>query len=112
MEIYAFSGVLGRILVGFWLYGGVEAEGLLMAGRGHKASVRMSSMIQHCCEKVRSNIENTCDQHLDRFECPDCLIHYSEASDSYGPMIHDGGSSVIAISYCPWCSSKLPNGLD
>ncbi|HEY3386863.1 MAG TPA: hypothetical protein VGK46_10155 [Saprospiraceae bacterium] len=23
-------------------------------------------------------------------------------------LIYDGGSSVIQISYCPWCGSKLP----
>ncbi|WP_420910669.1 DUF6980 family protein [Qipengyuania spongiae] len=53
-----------------------------------------------------------CDQHEDRFACPDCLIHHSEKRDSYGLIIHDGGSSVITISYCPWCAVKLPNGLD
>lgn len=23
-------------------------------------------------------------------------------------MVHDGGSSVVAIAFCPWCGSKLP----
>ncbi|WP_372497657.1 DUF6980 family protein [Priestia megaterium] len=22
-------------------------------------------------------------------------------------MIHDGGSSIIGISFCPWCGAKL-----
>ncbi|WP_430444133.1 DUF6980 family protein [Sphingorhabdus contaminans] len=67
-------------------------------------------MTEHCCEMMRSNVENICDMHPDRFDCPDCLIDYSE--DSYGLIIHDGGHSVITISYCPWCATKLPNGLD
>ncbi|WP_434547977.1 DUF6980 family protein [Novosphingobium resinovorum] len=61
---------------------------------------------------MRSNIENNCDDHEDRFDCPDSLIHYSYQADSYGLIIHDGGSSIIGISYCPWCGAKLPNGLD
>jgi hypothetical protein len=27
-------------------------------------------------------------------------------------MVHDGGSSVIVISYCPWCGIKLPEQQD
>jgi hypothetical protein len=23
-------------------------------------------------------------------------------------MVHDGGSSVVEIAFCPWCGSKLP----
>jgi hypothetical protein len=23
-------------------------------------------------------------------------------------MIHDGGSSVLLITFCPWCGSRLP----
>ncbi|MBA4307380.1 MAG: hypothetical protein C0429_11660 [Sphingopyxis sp.] len=67
-------------------------------------------MTKHCCEMMHSNVENICDMHPDRFDCPDCLIDYFK--DSYGLMIHDGGRSVITISYCPWCATKLPNGLD
>jgi hypothetical protein len=26
---------------------------------------------------------------------------------TYGIPIHDGGSSVVKINYCPWCGSKL-----
>jgi hypothetical protein len=25
----------------------------------------------------------------------------------YGLYVHDGGSSVIEILYCPWCGKKL-----
>jgi hypothetical protein len=69
-------------------------------------------MANHCCEMMRSNVENTCDQHTDRFDCPDCLINYGERRNSYGLIIHDGGGSVISISYCPWCGTKLPEPLD
>ncbi|WP_425594845.1 DUF6980 family protein [Qipengyuania aestuarii] len=68
-------------------------------------------MSSHCCEMMRENVENVCDRHEDRFECPDALIHCSEAQDRYGLIIHDGGTSIIRISYCPWCATKLQNGL-
>lgn len=45
----------------------------------------------------------------DRHDCPDCLIDYWPNGPSYGIMIHDGGSSMITIAYCPWCGTKLPS---
>jgi hypothetical protein len=56
---------------------------------------------------MRSNVEKACDQHANREDCPDCLIAYWPSSKTYGIMVHDGGSSVIEIAYCPWCGSKL-----
>jgi hypothetical protein len=56
---------------------------------------------------MRSNVENTCDQHVDRRDCPDCLIEYRIGSNEYGIMVHDGGQSMIGIEYCPWCGSAL-----
>ncbi|SCF13553.1 hypothetical protein GA0070607_5965 [Micromonospora coriariae] len=66
-----------------------------------------------CCEMMRDKVETECDQHPNPFECPDNLIyHQPEPSDErYGLIIHDGGSSYIAIRYCPWCGSALP-GMD
>jgi len=67
-------------------------------------------MAQHCCEMMRSNVENGCVQHPDRFECPDALVNYSELSGAYGLIVHDGGSSFIEIAFCPWCGAKLADG--
>jgi hypothetical protein len=50
----------------------------------------------------------TCHAHANEFECPDSLVHYLPRFDEYGLIIHDGGESFQAISYCPWCGSKLP----
>ena len=66
-------------------------------------------MAIHCCEMMRSNVESVCDQHPDRFDCPDCLIHYGPKTRTYGIMIHDGGRSVIGIQFCPWCGTALPD---
>ncbi len=56
---------------------------------------------------MQHHAEEKCDEHPDRFECVDLLIHYSPKFDLYGIMIHDGGSAVIVIKYCPWCGAKL-----
>lgn len=66
-------------------------------------------MAQHCCEMMRSNVENTCDIHPDRYDCPDCLVDYWESSNRYVLMIrNDGGGGGISIDFCPWCGTKLP----
>lgn len=65
-------------------------------------------MSKHCCEMMTENVEKACDQHPDRYDCPDCLIDYWPDRRTYGLIIHDGGRSVIVISYCPWCGTKLP----
>ncbi len=49
-----------------------------------------------------------CEEHNSEFECPDVLVNYIPKFDEYGLIIHDGGSSFIEISFCPWCGSKLP----
>jgi hypothetical protein len=65
-------------------------------------------MTEHCCEMMRYNVEYTCDVHVDRFGCPDCLVNYDPSERIYGLIIHDGGESVVAISHCPGCGAKLP----
>ncbi|MEJ2459563.1 MAG: hypothetical protein P8Y58_16035 [Novosphingobium sp.] len=57
---------------------------------------------------MRAQVELTCEEHPDRSGCPDCLIGYHTSSGLYGILIHDGGSSMAAINYCPWCGTQLP----
>jgi hypothetical protein len=68
-------------------------------------------MGKHCCEYMRREAERVCEQHPDRFACPDCLVHYSPTSGGFGLIIHDGGRSVIRIRFCPWCGSPLLESL-
>jgi hypothetical protein len=63
-------------------------------------------MTEYCCESFREDQARTCDVHQHRHDCPDALI--GRAGDGYGIYVHDGGSSVITIQFCPWCGSKLP----
>jgi hypothetical protein len=64
-------------------------------------------MSTHCCKRMADELSKTCDAHPDRFECPDAIMHFSPRAKTYGLIIHDGGSSVIEISFCPWCGTSL-----
>lgn len=50
----------------------------------------------------------TCDQHDDPFDCPDVLVLYIAKFQEYGLIIHDGGRSLSTITFCPWCGARLP----
>jgi hypothetical protein len=67
------------------------------------------AVLKYCCTALQKRIEQRCDVHKDVFDCPDNLICYIDKIDEYGLIIHDGGSSYICISYCPFCGSKLPD---
>ena len=58
---------------------------------------------------MAQHLSHTCERHDDPFDCPDNLIIYFAKFDEYGIIIHDGGSSVLTIAYCPWCGCKLPD---
>ncbi len=57
---------------------------------------------------MRHELGATCAEHDDRFACPDAIVHYAPKFDEYGLIVHDGGSSVRAIAFCPWCGAALP----
>jgi hypothetical protein len=33
---------------------------------------------------------------------------YLPKFDEHGLIVHDGGSSMVTIDYCPWCGTRLP----
>jgi hypothetical protein len=55
---------------------------------------------------MKYDLEQVCDQHPDRSECPDSFIEHVRGG--YGLIVHNGTSSVIEISFCPWCGASLP----
>ncbi len=63
---------------------------------------------KHCCDVMEEQINYKCPVHTDAFDCPHNLINYTPIFDEYGIIIHDGGTSVMVINFCPWCGSKLP----
>lgn len=63
-------------------------------------------MSDHCCSRMAADLNHTCDQHADRSDCPDALV--GQVRGGYGIIVHDGGSGVVEIGFCPWCGAKLP----
>jgi hypothetical protein len=63
-------------------------------------------MNAHCCERMGEDLESACAQHPDRNDCPDALL--ATVRGGYGIIVHDGGSSVVEIAFCPWCGARLP----
>jgi hypothetical protein len=61
---------------------------------------------EHCCSRMAYDLNQSCDLHPDRADCPDALIE--QVRGGYGIIVHDGSSSVIQIAFCPWCGTKLP----
>ncbi len=62
-------------------------------------------MTKECCDQMTSDLEQKCELHPSRFECPDALI--AKGKSGYGIIVHDGGTSSIEIKFCPWCGSAL-----
>ena len=67
----------------------------------------MTEIRVHCCAEMTEQVNRQCAEHPDRFDCPDALVDYTPKTKSYGLIVHDGGSSMIEISFCPWCGTKL-----
>ncbi len=68
-------------------------------------------MKKYCCDTMRHQVMYRCDQHPNPFDCPDNLIMYSERSDDYALIIHDGmgysTGSLAHIRFCPWCGTDI-----
>lgn len=62
----------------------------------------------HCCDDMRDAVTSSCSDHPHRHDCPDALIQYTPKFDEYGLIIHDGGTSSVAIRHCPFCGRALP----
>jgi hypothetical protein len=52
-------------------------------------------------------MQHTCEMHPDLSDCPDSLIVRLGEPGSFGLRVHDGGTSVVRIRYCPWCGTDL-----
>jgi hypothetical protein len=87
--------VLERVLRAF--------EGVARA----RAAVSLTTWT-HCCEAMVRAVGTECEQHPDRSDCPDALLGYFEKFCEYGILVHDGGTSMCSIDFCPWCGARLP----
>ena len=60
-----------------------------------------------CCESMLKQVIWKCADHSSLADCPDALVGRFGKTEDYGLFIHDGGSSYVAIAYCPWCGARL-----
>jgi hypothetical protein len=70
---------------------------------------RKQRAVEFCCEFMKLNVEQKCEQHAEPMDCPDNLIHWKIRGKRLrvGLIIHDGGHSFVQISYCPWCGQRI-----
>lgn len=61
-----------------------------------------------CCDTMKAELEKVCAAGHAPRECPDTLVAYVAKFDEYGLVVHDGGTSLVQILFCPWCGSRLP----
>jgi hypothetical protein len=61
---------------------------------------------RHCCTKMTFYL--TYDKPTKQIN-PDAIIRFWKKTKTYGIPVHDGGSSIIVIEFCPWCGTKLTN---
>jgi hypothetical protein len=66
----------------------------------------MTNSVEVCCEEMRAQLNWGCADHASPFECPDALVGRFGPARTYGLYIHDGGSSLLAIRFCPWCGAR------
>ncbi|MFD7075784.1 DUF6980 family protein [Nocardioides sp. NPDC059952] len=59
-----------------------------------------------CCTDLAEHLAFECHLHRDPLDCADAVI-FRDGCGRIGLPIHDGGSSYIAIRYCPWCGARL-----
>lgn len=66
----------------------------------------LGTLTGHCCSMMRDQSTLDCEQHHDHpIDCPDVLVLHGPQGP--GLPIRDGGSSWVAIRYCPWCATDL-----
>ncbi|GJM19338.1 MAG: hypothetical protein DHS20C14_15510 [Phycisphaeraceae bacterium] len=75
---------------------------------GSEARQDETSEPPHCCGAMKQHLQFRCGTHADPYECPDTTFHYNPRFREHGIIVHDGGTSMIVIEYCPFCGAKLP----
>jgi|SRR5687768_16912282 len=61
----------------------------------------------YCCNDMAYHlIEDKVSKGKDEINY-DCVITHDKKGKTFGLPIHDGGSSYIKISHCPWCGKQL-----
>ncbi|MFT2009267.1 DUF6980 family protein [Pontibacter sp. 13R65] len=61
----------------------------------------------YCCLMMADNVDSSLDDNGEiRYGAVDVIINKWDEG-LFGIPIHDGGTSMVLINYCPWCGEKL-----
>lgn len=63
--------------------------------------------MDHCCERMKHEAEQSCPDHPNPADCPDHLVAFDKSGRPIGLWVHDGGESYVEIQWCPWCGTSL-----
>ncbi|MGV3538603.1 MAG: DUF6980 family protein [Rufibacter sp.] len=64
---------------------------------------------QFCCLIMADKIYESLDESGEiKYDEVDVVMNKWE-NGTFGIPIHDGGTSIIEINYCPWCGKSLKN---
>ena len=64
-------------------------------------------MAEPCCEIMSQQLNKTCEQHKDPFDCDGTVVG-PPVMKNWGLPVPDGSHSYIQIKFCPFCGEKLP----
>jgi hypothetical protein len=61
----------------------------------------------YCCLELAKRVFDSLDEQGEiKYDDPDVVINKWK-DGTFGIPIHDGGTSIITIKFCPWCGSDL-----
>lgn len=61
----------------------------------------------YCCLMMADNVYSSLNEEGEiRGDDPSVIINKWDEG-FYGIPIHDGGTSMVVINYCPWCGTRL-----
>lgn len=64
---------------------------------------------KYCCLIMADKVFDSRDSKGEtKYGDPDVIIHKWD-NNTFGIPIHDGGTSIIEINFCPWCGENLKN---
>lgn len=60
--------------------------------------------VGECCATMRQILRASSPCLLHGLQCPEIILRRVE-SGAIGIVVHDGGTSVLEIKFCPWCGA-------
>jgi len=86
-----------------------EDEACYNWATAEKLKVKGFDYESYCCLMMADKVYQSLDEDGEiKYDDVDVIINKWDKG-LYGIPIHDGGTSMVLINYCPWCGTKLSN---